>query len=227
MARTSSFFFAEAEHHSGFGRDVGMSLLGAAEKFKRALVERAFAHLAIQARHGFRVVIQHVGAHGEDGVERVPIAAKIGDQDFDFAAGNAAANFLDGAGENCGAAVGLVVAIDAGDDGVAQAHAGDGFGDTQWFVFIRRADRLARRNRAKSAGARADIAQNHESGGAVLPAFAHVGAARGFADGVKIERAHDALEVLVAFAAKEFDAQPVRARVSLRGWRQRRSRDWR
>jgi len=55
----------------------------------------------------------------------------------------------------------------------------------------------------------------------VLPAFAHVGAARGFADGMKIESAHGAFEVLVAFAAKEFDAEPVWARVSL-GRRYRR-----
>ena len=116
----------------------------------------------------------------------------------------------------CGAAVGLVVTIDAGDDGVAQSHAGDGFGDAQRFFFIGRADRFARRDGAKAAGTRADVAQNHEGCGAMLPAFAHVGAASAFADGVQIEGAHDALQVLIAFAAQEFDAEPFGARVSVR-----------
>ena len=67
-----------------------------------------------------------------------------------------------------------------------------------------------------------DVAQNHEGGGAVLPAFAHVGTAGAFADGVQIESAHGALEILVAFATEEFDAKPVRTRVSAGRWHQRR-----
>ena len=215
-------FFAEAEHQAGFSGHIGMSLFGALEKFKRALVEGTFADVAVEAGNGFGVVIENVGLHRKHRIERVPVAAKIGDQDFNFAAGNPAANFGDGAGENGGAAIGLIVAIDAGDDGIAEAHAGDGFGDAQRFFFIRRADRLARRNCTETACAGANITQNHESGGAVLPAFAHVGAARGFADGVEIESAHGAFEILVALAAEEFDAEPIRARVSVgRGHRKR------
>ena len=45
----------------------------------------------------------------------------------------------------------------------------------------------------------------------MFPTFAHVGATSAFADGVQIEGAHDALEILVAFTAKKFDPQPVRA----------------
>src|SRR6266446_33228 len=203
------FFFAEAEHQPGFGRDVRVSLFGAMEKFQRTLVESAFAYLAVKAGHGFGVVIQHVGANGENAVQRVPVAAKIGDQDFDFASGNAAADFFDCTRKNFGAAIRLVVAIDAGDYGVAQAHAGDSFGDAKGFIFIGRADRFSGRNRAKTAGAGTDIAKNHESGGAVFPAFAHVGAAGAFADGVEIESTHGALQILIAFAAQEFDAEPV------------------
>jgi len=40
----------------------------------------------------------------------------------------------------------------------------------------------------------------------MLPAFAHVGAAGRFANGVKAESAHGALEVVVAIAAKELHA---------------------
>ena len=57
----------------------------------------------------------------------------------------------------------------------------------------------------------------------MLPALAHVGAARALADRVQIERAHDALHVLVALAAKKLDAQPIRPRMhARRGHRDRR-----
>ena len=47
----------------------------------------------------------------------------------------------------------------------------------------------------------------------MLPAFAHVGAARALADGVQVERAHDALQFLIIWAAEKFHAQPGRTRV--------------
>lgn len=114
------------------------------------------------------------------------------------------------------AAVGLVVAIDAGDDGIAQTHSRDSFGDAERLFFIGRTGRSSAGHGAKSAGARADISQNHEGGGAVVPAFAHVGAAGAFANGVEIERAHDALEILVTLAAEEFYAEPIGARMRAR-----------
>ena len=156
-------------------------------------------------------MVENIGADREDGVERVPIAAKVRDQDFDFTAGNAAADFLDGSCENLRSTIGLVVAIDAGDNSVAKTHAGNGFSDAKWFFFIGWADWLAGRHGAKPAGARADVAENHKGSSAVFPTFAHVGATSAFADGVQIEGAHDALEILVAFTAKKFDPQPVRA----------------
>ena len=188
-----------------------MSLLRAMKQFERAFVDGALAYLAVKTRNGFRVVVEHIGADREDGVERVPIAPKVRDQDFDFTAGDAAADFLDGACENLRATIGLVIAIDAGDYSVAKAHAGNSFSDAKWLFFIGWADWLAGRYGAKPAGACADVAENHKGRSAVFPTFAHVGATSAFADGVQIERAHDALEILVAFTAKKFDTQPVRA----------------
>ncbi len=48
-------FFSEAEHQTSLGRNFGMRFLGTAEQFERALVHRALADLAIEARHGFGV----------------------------------------------------------------------------------------------------------------------------------------------------------------------------
>ena len=53
--------------------------------------------------------------------------------------------------------------------------------------------RPAVRDRAVGARARADVAEDHERRGAVVPAFADVRAARVLADGVELEVAHDAL----------------------------------
>jgi hypothetical protein len=41
-------------------------------------------------------------------------------------------------------------------------------------------------NRTKTAGSGADIPENHNRGGAARPAFAHIGALRTLAHGVKI-----------------------------------------
>lgn len=209
-------FLAEAQHHTGFGGNVGMRFLGAIQEFERALVEGALSDLAVEAGNGFGVVVENVWLDGEDEVEGVPIAAKIRDQNFHLAAGDASANFYYGAGEDVCAAIGLIIAIDAGDHGVTQSHAGRGFGYAGRFVFVGRANGLARRDSAESAGASADVSQDHEGGRAMFPAFAHVGAASGFTDGMEIEGAHDALEVVIFFAAKEFNAKPVRARVGIR-----------
>ena len=155
-------------------------------------------------------MVEDVRPSGKDGFERVPIAAKIRNQHFHLARRNAAANLCDRAGEEVRAAVGLVVAIDRGHDRVTQAHALDRLGHAQRLVLVGRADGLARGYGAEAAGARTDIAQDHEGGGAMLPAFAHVRATRTFAHGVQVERAHDALQVLIVFAAEEFYAEPFR-----------------
>ena len=60
------FFFAKTQHQACFCGDVGVSCFGAAEKFERTLVERAFAYLAIEARDGFGVVVQNIRLDGEN-----------------------------------------------------------------------------------------------------------------------------------------------------------------
>src|SRR5207245_11630684 len=86
-----------------------------------------------------------------------------------------------------------VVPVHARDDHVCEPHALDRF---------RQPDRLVRvewsggavRYRAVGAVARADVAQDHEGRGLVLPALADVGAMRRFADGVELQLAHQLLQ---------------------------------
>src|SRR6266850_5766246 len=54
------FFFAEAEHQARLGWYLGMRFFRTAEQLQRPLVHGAFTHLAIEARHRFRVVVENV-----------------------------------------------------------------------------------------------------------------------------------------------------------------------
>src|SRR5580704_11372723 len=170
-----------------------MGLLGAAQELERSFVDGTFARLAVEARDGFGVVIEDIGLGGQDYTERIPVAAKIRDQDFDFATRDPSADLFDGSREDVGAAIFLVVAVDRGHYRVSQTHSRDGFRYAIRFFLVRWAHRFAGRDRTEPAGPGANVAKDHECGGAVLPTLAHVRAAGALADGVQVERAHDAL----------------------------------
>jgi hypothetical protein len=156
--------------------------------------KRRHGALAIEPRHSLDVVIEHVGRAEHHGFQRGPVAAKIRNQNFDLQPGTRSRIAVMVRAKIADAAVGLIVAIHRGHHRIPQAHALDGARHAFGLVLIGRSDRLARRHRAEPARARADIAQDHEGGRAMLPALAHVRAARALADGVQIERAHDALQ---------------------------------
>jgi len=64
-------------------------------------------------------------------------------------------------------------------------------------------------HRAEAAGPGTGVTQDHEGGGAGLPAFADVRAARLLAHGVQVEPAHDALQLGVVRPTRQADPQPV------------------
>lgn len=202
--------FAEAEHEAALGGDFRVTELGMAEHIEAALKAGAEADLFVEAGHGFGVVIEDVGAGIEDDVHRRMGALKIGNEDFDAAAGNAVADGVDGGGKQGGPAVGLVIAIDAGDDGEAEAHAGDGFGDAVGFVVID-GERGALLDGAEAAAAGAEVAEDHEGGGAAVPAVADVGTGGAFADGVQFEVGDELFEVTVVFADGGGGFEPIGA----------------
>ena len=77
----------------------------------------------IQPRHGLDVVIEDVGPGVEHGPQRRLDSLEVWNQHLDAAAGHARPRLPDRLGEDRRAAVGQIVAIDRGDDGVLQAHA--------------------------------------------------------------------------------------------------------
>ena len=105
------------------------------------------------------------------------------------------------------AAVGEFVAVDAGDDDVLEAHGGNGVADSDGFIEIEEGG-AAGGDVAEAAGAGADVAEDHESGGAGGPAFAHVGALGFLADGVELVGVNEVEELGVFDAAGHLHFQP-------------------
>jgi len=73
--------FADADHDAGFGGEV--PVLGAAEQFDGAVVFSLGPHDGVEAADGFHVVVEDFGSLVEDELQGVPVAAEVGDEDFD------------------------------------------------------------------------------------------------------------------------------------------------
>ena len=93
-ASSSCGLFAQADHDAGFRHACRVQFLGVTQQIQSAFVARAGADDAIEARHGFGVVVQHFGARVDDHADGFAVALEVGDEHFDAAAGRVAANLL-------------------------------------------------------------------------------------------------------------------------------------
>ncbi len=171
----------QPHHYAGFGHHPGRKRLGVLEQTQRALVAGAGADHAIEPRHGFGVVVENVGLGVKHDLESFIQTLKVGDQDFDPAAGSHLTNLADGFGKHARAAPIVVIAIDAGDDRMPQAESGNCFGNPRRLLPVD-GPRLAFGHGAEATVAGADVAEKHKRGGAMVPALAYVGALGRFAD---------------------------------------------
>ena len=180
---------------------VGRHAAGVGQQLERPIVASARAGQAIQPLGGLQIVIEDVGPGVHHDPERPLGALEVGDQHLDRGLGQAPPDLGDAAGERLGAAVGQVVPVHRGDDHVREPHALHRLGQADR---LERVERLRRavRHRAVGAVPGADVAQDHEGGGLVLPALADVGAARLLAHGVQPQLAHHALELHVGRARR-------------------------
>ena len=140
-------------------------------------------------------MIQHVGLRVEDNLQGFIDSLEIRNQNFHPAIRHQLANLADGFGENARAAQVVVIAIHAGDDRVLQAKSSDGFGHAARLVPLNGAG-LAFGHSAKTAAPGADIAQQHEGGGAMVPALADIGTLRRLANRVQSQAAGQFLEIV-------------------------------
>ena len=116
---------------------------------------------------------------------------------------------LHGLGVQPGAAVGQVVAGDAGDGGVAQLHLLHALGDPARLVAVERLG-LAGVDLAEVAAPGALVAADEERRLAVLPALEDVGAARLLADRVQALGLHEVLQLAVLRAHRGAGLDPLR-----------------
>ena len=142
---------------------------------QRPLVVRARAHVAVQVGHGLDVVVEHVRRiRGQDRKRALhaALAAEIGVR-ISMRMPGEVARVSDAVDEMLGAAVAQVIAVDAGDHHVLQAHVGDRSRHLAWLAGIGGLGPTVG-DIAEAAAARADVAEDHEGRGAVAEALVDV-----------------------------------------------------
>jgi hypothetical protein len=109
------------------------------------------------------------------------MALEIGDQHLNGTVWLQKTNLTDGFGKHPGTAEVVIVAIDAGDDRKLESEFGNRFSDAAGLVEI---DGFWAPfgHRAKTAAPGAEVSEKHKRSGAMVPAFANVGALCGFAN---------------------------------------------
>ncbi len=153
-------------------------------------------------------MVQDLGLRGNHHAQRGLVALEVGRQNLDPASRGLQPNLADDLHESLSGAEIVIVAVDAGNDGVCEPELGHGVGDAAWLVKIDRL-RPAFGDGAKSAAPRAQIAQHHEGSGLLVPALADVGALGALAHGVQVQVAGQLLERVKGLAAGSLGLQPL------------------
>ena len=203
---------AEADHQArlrvGRVADLGGHLLRPAQDVQAALPAGPLADRLLQAADRLEIVVEDVGPGIHHDLEPLVRAVEVGDQDLDSHPGAGGPQAADRLGEDPGAAVGQVVAGDAGDDDVLEAERGDRLGDPARLIVVE-PGRPAGLDGAEPAGPGAGVAEDHDRRRALVPALPDVRAAGLLADRVQLEAAQQALELVVVVARGDPGADPV------------------
>src|SRR5450759_1319517 len=206
----------EADHKAGLGDQRRSERLHVAKQREAVCVDRFRPDPGVQAWDGLRVVVEDVRPGLDHRPNRLEVSLEIGGQNLDRRTGAAAADRPDRAGEDARASVFQVVPVHRCDHRVAEAELGHGFGHPQRLAKIELGG-PPRGDRAEPAGARADVAQDHEGRGAAVPAIEDVGAPRLFTDGVQSAASHDLLELLEVLPFGHAHANPRRDQCRCQG----------
>ena len=183
--------------------------LGVAQDSERAIPARSLADRLLEAADRLEVVVEDVGTGIHHAPERSGLAVEVRDQDLDAHPRRGRPHLADRLGEDARPTVGQVVAGDAGHDDVLEAQSAERLGDPARLVVVE-PGRPAGLDRAEATGPGAGVAQDHDRGGALVPALPDVGAAGLLADGVEAKAAEEPLEVVVVLAGRHPGPDPVR-----------------
>ncbi len=185
------------------------------KKIERALIIRPAAHFFVKAGHRFGVVIEDLGAGRDHTVDGLDVTEKVGSEHLHDGRGtcphsqNAAVKML-------GAAVRQVIAGDGCYHHMFKAQPRRGFGHPLRFIVGQFRGRAAR-DGTKAAGARANIAHDHESGSSPGIAFGPVRTARVLANRLQVQFTQQLVREEVFVSPGQGPAQPGWQPANVRG----------
>ncbi len=207
---------AQPDHQPRLGHDLALAeLCGEAQHAAGALELGAAAGERVEAGHDLDVVVEDVWTLGDDLRERHLLALEVRGEHLHLASRCLATDLADHADERRGALVGQVVAVDGCDHGMPQAHACNRARHAGRLERIM-PGRLAGLDVAEAAAARAGVTEDHEGGGAALPALTHVRAGGLLADRVEVLLADQLGQLAVALAARRRHLEPGRLALAQR-----------
>src|SRR6267378_338540 len=167
------------------------------------------AHPRRQALHRLEIMRRDRGLGVDDHLQRIARALEIRRQHLHQRPRRRPAELDDGLGEVRGASVRQLVPVHRGDHQVIEAQLAYRLGKVTRLQRIERpGDPAVHVTEAATPGA--DVPHQHHGGGAAAPAFADVRTARLFTDGVEVQLAQGALDVLVPAAARHAHLEPLR-----------------
>src|SRR4051794_32476485 len=136
-------------------------------------VARAGTDVEITRRHGFEIVVEHVGLSRHHGFQRTVLAQEVRRQDLDAGTRALFSDRTDGLGKMFRTAIGEIVAIYRGDNDVGKPELESRLRDVLRLVWVERTGH-AGFYVTEGAGTGAGIAHKHESGVLLVPALADI-----------------------------------------------------
>ena len=182
---------------------------GEGQQVQAAPVFRLGPDPPVETRHGLQVVPEYMRPSVDHLLQHNSIPHKVRDQYLHGAIGGLAANLADGLRPNCRPAVGQLITVHRGDHAMTQPHQLHRLAHPARLVRIQ-GGRSAGGHRTEATGAGAYLSQDHQSGGAVLPALVNVGAAGFLAHRVQPPSVYQHLKEFIVISSTQFDFNPRR-----------------
>ena len=161
--------------------------------------------MTIQSLDRFHIVRHHLLSRVNHPVERVPVSFHVRDERLDGGSRTQSFHLFYGLVPYFGTPVFQLITVDGGEHSVFNLHELDGFGHAAGFVFVVFRG-TAGGYRAEGTTTGANVAQNHEGGGATAPALTHVRTVAAFADSMKLVLIYQGTHLGVLFARWQLHA---------------------
>jgi len=186
-------FFAQPADDARLGEEPGIELLGPAQQLERPGVAPPGPRQAVQPLDRLEVVVEDVRTRRDGDAQCRLAPLEVRNQHLDRGLGEPPPDLGNARREDFRPTVRQVIAVDASDHDVLQAHPGHRFGEPPGLSRIERT-RGPVGDRAVGAVPRAHVAQDHERGRSVFPALTDVGTVRFLAHRVQLEVPHQVLQ---------------------------------